>query len=46
MDDRRAIKEAQEEKSALRILTTRDLIVTMIRENLLSILEADKLKES
>ena len=45
MDDRRAIKQAREEKSALRILTTRDLVVTMIRENLLSVSEADKLKE-
>ena len=46
MDDRRAIKQAQEEKPALRILTTRDLIVTMICQNLLSVSEADELKES
>lgn len=46
MDDRQAIKQAQEKKFALRILTTRDLVVTMIRQNLLSVSEADELKES
>ena len=46
IDDRRAMKQAREENSALRLLTTRDLVVTMIRENLLDIPEADELKEA
>ena len=46
IDDRRAMKQAREESSTLRILTTRDLVVTMIRENLLGVSEADGLKEA
>ena len=46
IDDRRAIRQAREESSTLRILTTRELVVTMIRENLLDIPEADELKEA
>jgi len=40
------MKQAREESSTLRILTTRDLVVTMIRENLLGVSEADELKEA
>ena len=46
IDDRRAIKQTREEKPTLRILTTRDLVVSMIRENLLCVSEADELKEA
>lgn len=46
MDDRRATRQAREVAPALRLLTTRDLVVTMIRENLLSVAEADALKEA
>ena len=46
IDDRRAMKQARGESSTLRILTTRDLVVTMIRENLLDVSEADGLKDA
>ena len=45
MDDRRAANQARGIRRDLRILTTRDLVVAMIRENLLSVTEADELKE-
>lgn len=44
IDDRRAAKEALEIGPALEILTTQDLVVSMIRENLLNIVEADDMK--
>ena len=45
IDDRRAANQARGVRHDLRILTTRDLVIAMIRENLLSIAEADDLKE-
>ena len=45
MDDRQAANQARRVKHDLRILTTRDLTIAMIRENLLSVAEADYLKE-
>ena len=45
IDDRRATKEAQKISPKLRILTTQDLVVSMIRENLLSIAKADRIKD-
>ena len=44
IDDRRATKEALEIGSSLEIVTTQDLVVSMIRENLLSVAEADGIK--
>ena len=45
MDDRRAANQARGVRRDLRILTTRDLVVAMIHENLLSVAQADDLKE-
>jgi len=45
IDDRQATNQARAISRDLRILTTSDLIVAMIGENLLSVSEADKLKE-
>ena len=44
IDDRRAAKEALRTSPMLRIVTTQDLVVSMICENLLSITEADDMK--
>ncbi len=44
IDDRRAAKEALEISPKLPIVTTQDLVVSMIRENLLNIAEADNMK--
>lgn len=44
IDDRRAAKEALKISPMLRIVTTQDLVVSMIRENLLNIAEADDMK--
>lgn len=44
IDDRRATKEARKISPKLRILTTQDIVVSMIRENLLSIAKADRIK--
>ena len=44
IDDRQATNQARKISRNLRILTTQDLIVTMIHENLLSVAEADELK--
>ena len=44
IDDRRAKKQAQRTRQALQILTTQDLMVSMITENLLDITEADGIK--
>ena len=45
IDDRRAIIEARRTDQALRIVTTPDLIVSMIRQRLLTVLEADVIKD-
>lgn len=44
IDDRRAAKESLEISPTLDVITTQDLVVSMIRENLLSIAEADGIK--
>ena len=44
IDDRRATKEALEIGPSLEIMTTQDLVVSIIRQNLLSIAEADDIK--
>lgn len=44
IDDRRAIAQARYTDRALRILTTQDLVISMIREHLLGVAEADKIK--
>ncbi len=46
IDDRQATNQAREISRDLCILTTQDLIVAMICENLLSVAEADQLKET
>lgn len=45
MDDKGAIAKARRKYQTLRILTTKDLIVSMIGENLLDIAAADQIKE-
>lgn len=45
IDDRQATKEARKINPDLRILTTQNLVVSMIREDLLSIAEADPIKD-
>jgi predicted nucleic acid-binding protein len=45
IDDRRAAKQALQVGHNLQILTTQDLMVSMIRENLLDVIEADSIKE-
>lgn len=45
IDDRLAIRHARRTDAALRILSTQDLMVTMIREGLLEIEEADRIKQ-
>lgn len=45
IDDRRATKEALKISPDLRILTTQDLVVSILREDLLSIAEADSIKD-
>ena len=44
IDDRRARIQAHRVSQALQILTTQDLVVSMIAENLLDITEADGIK--
>ncbi len=44
IDDKRAIKEAKLVKPNLEIMTTQDLMVSMIMEQLLDVSEADKIK--
>ena len=44
IDDRVAIRHAHRTDAALRILSTQDLMVSMIREGLLEIEEADRIK--
>ena len=44
IDDRRAAKEALAISPRLGIMTTQDLVVSMIHENLLNITEADEIK--
>ena len=44
IDDRRATMQARRADHALRILTTQDLMVSMIAETLLDIPEADRIK--
>ncbi len=46
IDDRRAAREALEISPRLRIVTTQDLVVSMICENLLNIAEADDMKHA
>ena len=46
IDDKRAIKEARKISSALKILGTQELIVSMLSEQLLDINEADEIKAS
>ena len=46
MDDRRATKQARGVSRDLDVLSTQDLVVTMIREHLLSVAEADEMKEA
>ena len=45
IDGRRAIIEARRTDQAVRIVTTQDLIVSMIRQRLLTVPEADVIKE-
>ena len=45
IDDQRAAKEARKISPTLPILTTQDLVVSMIRESLLSVGEADRIKD-
>lgn len=45
MDDRIAIRHARNTNATLRILTTQDLMVSMIRENPLKVDEADRIKQ-
>ena len=45
IDDRRATMQACRTDPTLRILTTQDLMVSMIREDLLDIAEADRIKD-
>ena len=45
IDDRRATIQARRADRALRILTTQDLMVSMIGEGLLDIVEADSIKD-
>ena len=45
IDDRQAANQALRISAELRILTTQKLVVTMIRENLLDINQADEIKE-
>ena len=45
IDDRRATREATAARSDLEIVRTQDLIVSMINQNLLSIAEADAIKD-
>ena len=44
MDDRLAIRHAREADASLRILATQDLMVSMIREGLLDVEQADRIK--
>lgn len=44
IDDRRAKTQAQRTSQALQIVTTQELMVSMIAENLLDITEADRIK--
>ena len=45
IDDRLAIRHARRADAALRILSTQDLMVSMIREGLLGITDADLIKQ-
>lgn len=45
IDDRQAARQARRTDPALRILTTQDLVVSMIGEGLLDIAEADRIKD-
>ena len=45
IDDRRATIQAHRASPTLRILTTQDLMVSLIREGLLDIAEADRIKD-
>ena len=45
MDDRKATIQARRKDQTLQILTTKDLIVSMIKENVLDIADADRIKE-
>ena len=45
IDDRQATIQARRTDQVLRILTTQDLMVSMIRERLLDIAEADSIKD-
>ncbi len=45
IDDRRALNQAQRVRRNLQVLTTQDLMVSMIRENLLDVPQADVIKE-
>lgn len=45
IDDRRASNEARRVSTTLQILTTQDLMVSMILENLLNVEEADAIKK-
>lgn len=46
IDDRRATKEARKISPKLWILTTQDLVVSMIHEDLLTVAEADHIKDT
>lgn len=46
IDDKRAMREALNISAELEILKTQDLVLSMINENLLSLSEADELKEA
>lgn len=46
IDDRRAMNEARRVSQSLRVLRTQDLMVSMIREELLGVDEADAIKDS
>lgn len=44
IDDRRAIQEAKKVEPNIQVMTTRDIIVSMIKESLLDVTEADHIK--
>ena len=45
INDRRATTQARDADRTLRILTTRDLVVSMVNDGLLDVVEADRIKD-
>lgn len=46
IDDRRALSQARRLGRSLRLLTTQDLMVWMLRERLLDVSQADAIKDA